>query len=202
MHRHWSKTGESFQVQCLQVKNLEKPWGECNDSVSLNYFKYYSIPACLLNCKEVFLVRECGCREVYMPAKNQGACFGDKKACSVHASLWRLLEKKHNTKFPFFFVCNPWSVCVYILWHLSFRSAHVLPLFFFNFYLVNVSEVWSYLFLSVFAVPDLDNVFKYKTNSSLSGTSSQLNAFFPLLYKSLSLCTFFSSCCCQDILQS
>ncbi len=39
--------------------------------MNLEYFKYYSIPACLLDCKERFLVERCKCRDVYMPNKNE-----------------------------------------------------------------------------------------------------------------------------------
>ena len=56
----------------LQVKNLEPPHGQCREHVDLDYFEYYSIPACLLNCKEEFLVGHCGCRDVYMPLKQNG----------------------------------------------------------------------------------------------------------------------------------
>lgn len=51
-----------------QVHNLKEPYGKCEDTIDLEFFDSYSLSSCYINCKQKYLLEQCGCREFYMPA--------------------------------------------------------------------------------------------------------------------------------------
>ncbi|XP_064628199.1 uncharacterized protein LOC135487905 [Lineus longissimus] len=58
-------------LSVLQVGNLKPPHGICNDDKKLEYYDHYSMSACLLDCRQRFLIQQCQCRDVYMrPGKH------------------------------------------------------------------------------------------------------------------------------------
>ncbi len=47
---------------------MQPPYGECSDDKILKFAGQYTIPGCLVDCREDFLVKACKCRLAYMPA--------------------------------------------------------------------------------------------------------------------------------------
>ncbi|CAH1801999.1 unnamed protein product [Owenia fusiformis] len=54
-------------VRMLQLRNLERPHGECDDSKRLEHFDNYSIAACHVDTKAKYISEKCGCRDLYVP---------------------------------------------------------------------------------------------------------------------------------------
>ncbi|XP_064641053.1 uncharacterized protein LOC135495943 isoform X2 [Lineus longissimus] len=53
-------------LSILQVGNLKYPYGRCSDDKKLEYYNHYSVSACLLDCRQKYLMKACQCRDVYM----------------------------------------------------------------------------------------------------------------------------------------
>ncbi|CAH1802002.1 unnamed protein product [Owenia fusiformis] len=67
-------------VRMLQLRNLEKPYGECDDSMQLEHFDNYSIAACHVDTKAKYISEKCGCRDLYVPQHNTKP----KELCDVY----------------------------------------------------------------------------------------------------------------------
>ncbi|ELU18124.1 hypothetical protein CAPTEDRAFT_206790 [Capitella teleta] len=49
------------------AQNLEYPYGECDDSMHLEYYKKYSLQNCKNECHMNRVLAQCGCLDIYMP---------------------------------------------------------------------------------------------------------------------------------------
>ena len=50
-----------------QIHNMEPEHGNCSNSVNLEFHQVYSVDNCYSECRQKYLLTECGCREFYMP---------------------------------------------------------------------------------------------------------------------------------------
>ena len=46
--------------------NMPEPYGACREK-ELQYYKHYTAATCDLDCLVVYVVKQCGCRDYYMP---------------------------------------------------------------------------------------------------------------------------------------
>ncbi|CAC5415199.1 unnamed protein product [Mytilus coruscus] len=72
-------------VKLLEVNNLPKPHGRCNER-ELKYLERYSKIGCKMDCLSTLADETCGCRHMYMPHK--------------HASFMSLAEQTCNCPIP------------------------------------------------------------------------------------------------------
>ena len=67
---------------------LPPPDGQCNDHVTLTYFKSYSRESCLIECETQLAIRECGCKAEYMP--------GSTRTCTLNETIYCLVPYQHQ----------------------------------------------------------------------------------------------------------
>ncbi|CAD5123941.1 DgyrCDS12248 [Dimorphilus gyrociliatus] len=83
-------------LKITQVNNLKYPYGKCNDSEYLRFYKSYSIPACKVECKLKHVVEDCKCREAYMPHVRSRENF--PRVCTLNETrhcVMAALKKKY-----------------------------------------------------------------------------------------------------------
>ena len=67
---------------------LSPPDGQCNDHVTLTYFKSYTRESCLIECETQLTIRECGCKAEYMP--------GSTRTCTLNETIYCLVPYKRQ----------------------------------------------------------------------------------------------------------
>ena len=67
---------------------LPPPDGQCNDHVTLTYFKSYTRESCLIECETQLAIRECGCKAEYMP--------GSTRTCTLNETIYCLVPYQHQ----------------------------------------------------------------------------------------------------------
>ncbi|KAI5607563.1 acid-sensing ion channel 1B, partial [Silurus asotus] len=86
----------SFLPFFLQLTYLPSPWGDCrSEPIDSDFFTTYSITACRIDCETRYLVENCNCRMVHMPAMRAVMACGNLlylgcTCCSrsLSLSLW------------------------------------------------------------------------------------------------------------------
>ena len=57
-----------------QVQSTKPPWGTCGSKV-LNYYDFYSVTACKMDCANERVRDKCGCRNLNMPDVPPSECL-------------------------------------------------------------------------------------------------------------------------------
>ena len=82
---------------------LSPPDGQCNDHVTLTYFKSYSRESCLIECETQFSIIKCGCKAEYMP--------GSTRTCMKLFIFWYLININSNKSIVTVqYLVNVWSI--------------------------------------------------------------------------------------------
>ncbi|XP_071951626.1 acid-sensing ion channel 2-like [Antedon mediterranea] len=54
----------------VKVETLDQPYGHCDKSLKLQYYRVYTVSGCLLECRLKNIVEHCGCRPIRYPGAN------------------------------------------------------------------------------------------------------------------------------------
>ena len=83
-------TGQHAYVgfSLTKVKNIEPPWGYCNQSLKLKYSEQYSFFQCAIECKLDYVVNLCGCKPFYYPGLKAEYAFYTSLLVSLSESCW------------------------------------------------------------------------------------------------------------------
>ena len=66
----------------FQIKSLPKPWGSCVD-ISMDHYPIYSIDACHDACFTDYIIKACGCKEIYMRSNVSTCTPRQERDCVV-----------------------------------------------------------------------------------------------------------------------
>ena len=82
-----------------QAENLQPPWGDCR-SMELEFYPEYVHSSCIRECETTDVLKQCGCRDAYMP----GYSYGQSTVIHIHrqtAVLTTELAKLNDATYHF-----------------------------------------------------------------------------------------------------
>nr|XP_049601087.1 acid-sensing ion channel 2 isoform X2 [Syngnathus scovelli] len=87
-------------TQEQRLSFLPPPWGECESkALESGFFQVYSVTACRLDCETRYIVENCNCRMVHMPAK-LSAAESSGCMCRTPCNVTRYNKELSMVKIP------------------------------------------------------------------------------------------------------